>query len=56
MASRQPKRLITFRSVETEANEVRRIADREGESQSTVIRRLLRLGLDAERRASEAQQ
>lgn len=31
--------------------EVRSIANREGETQSTIIRRLLRLGLDAARRA-----
>jgi Arc/MetJ-type ribon-helix-helix transcriptional regulator len=33
------------------ANEIRQLAARESESQSTVLRRLLRLGLDRARRA-----
>jgi len=41
---------ITLRVQRKFAEEVRRIAARESETQSTIFRRLLRLGLSAERR------
>jgi hypothetical protein len=52
MASRQQKVIVTVRAPRAVVDEVRRIAEREAESESTVIRRLLRAGLAAEHRAS----
>jgi hypothetical protein len=51
MAATATKELVTARIPSTVADEVRRIAERDSESQSTVIRRLLRFGLDTERRS-----
>ena len=48
-----PKQIITTRLPRQLMAEVRRIADQEGESQGHVLRRLLRIGLEAERRALE---
>jgi hypothetical protein len=44
------KQFITLRVSRSFADEVRRLAERETETQSTIFRRLLRLGLHAERR------
>lgn len=52
MAAPSTKELVTARIPRTVADEVRRIAERDAESQSTVIRRLLRFGLDVERRSA----
>jgi metal-responsive CopG/Arc/MetJ family transcriptional regulator len=51
MASHATKEIVTARIPRAVVDEVRRIAERDSESQSTVIRRLLRVGLDSERRS-----
>ena len=43
------KQFITVRVPPMWRDEVRRLADRESETQSTIIRRLLRLGLQSVR-------
>jgi hypothetical protein len=48
------KELVTLRVPRALVDEVRTIAERESESQSTVLRRLLRKGLSTERRSHEA--
>jgi hypothetical protein len=45
----QPKELVTLRVSRLLADEVRQIAEREDESQSTILRRLLRFGLNSQR-------
>ena len=45
--------LVTTRIPRAVVDEVRRIAEREAESQATVIRRLLKVALDVERRAED---
>lgn len=50
----KPK-FITLRVPTNIDAEVRRIAEREQETQSTILRRLLRSGLDAERRTEATQ-
>lgn len=47
------KQFIALRVSRSFADEVRRIAERESETQSTIFRRLLRLGLMVERRNTE---
>ena len=42
------KALLTIRAPRKLCDEVRSIATREGETQSTIVRRLLRLGLEIE--------
>ena len=44
------KEYLAARVVPAFADEVRRMAEAESETQSTIIRRLLRLGLEAARR------
>ena len=46
------KEIVTTRVPRAVVDEVRAIAARDSESQSTVIRRLLRFGLDAGRRSA----
>ncbi len=43
-------RIITIRVPRVVSDEVRRLAAREAETQSVILRRLLRVGLDVERR------
>ena len=50
------KHAVLLRISNSLAAEVRRLAQRDEESQSAVFRRLLRRGLDAERRSVEAGQ
>lgn len=50
----KPK-FVTLRIPPAIDMEVRRIADRESETQSTILRRLLRHGLDAERGRDHAE-
>jgi metal-responsive CopG/Arc/MetJ family transcriptional regulator len=52
MASPATKQIVAARIPRSVVDEVRRIADRESESTSTIIRRLLRSGLDMERRSA----
>ena len=52
---RQVKEFVTLRVPRVLADEVRRLAAAESETQSTVFRRLLRRGLQIERRSSEAE-
>jgi hypothetical protein len=56
MAPLITKEIVTARIPRTVIDELRRIADRDSESQSTVIRRLLRIGLDADRRGTAGAQ
>ena len=49
MAPANQKTLVTIRVSPRIADEVRSIAERDDESQSTVIRRLLKRGLEQER-------
>jgi Arc/MetJ-type ribon-helix-helix transcriptional regulator len=51
MASPATKEIITTRIPRSVVDEIRRVAERDAESQATVIRRLLRFALDAERRS-----
>jgi hypothetical protein len=51
MASTAIKEIVTLRLPRQLCDEVRRTAVREGESQSTILRRLLRRGLQTENRA-----
>jgi hypothetical protein len=51
MASPATKEIVTTRIPRSVVDEIRRVAERDAESQATVIRRLLRFALDAERRS-----
>ena len=53
MAPANQKTLVTIRVSPRIADEVRSIAERDDESQSTVIRRLLKRGLEQERTLTE---
>jgi hypothetical protein len=46
------KKIVATRIPHSLVNEIGRIAERDSESQSTVIRRLLRQAIDAERRSA----
>ena len=48
MATPTEKELLTIRAPRQICDEVRSIATREGETQSTIVRRLLRRGLETE--------
>ncbi|MBA3884585.1 MAG: ribbon-helix-helix protein, CopG family [Acidobacteria bacterium] len=48
-ASCDVKQIVTVRIPAAIVTEVRRIAEREGESTSTIVRRLLREAVEAER-------
>jgi predicted transcriptional regulator len=50
-SSSDAKTLFTFRVSPRVAAEVRTIAQREDETQSTIVRRLIRVGLATERRS-----
>ena len=52
MVTPTEKTLITFRLPRTVRDEVRQLAEREDESQSAVVRRLIRVGLRIERRST----
>jgi hypothetical protein len=47
------KRIVTIRVAPVIHDEVKTIAARESESESTILRRLIRVGLDNERRSSQ---
>ena len=51
-----PKELVTLRVPHAIAMEVRRMAAHESESQSTILRRIIRLGLSALQREQVAAQ
>ena len=53
--TKQVKEFVTLRVPRVLADEVRRLAAAESETQSTVFRRLLRRGLQFERRSTEAE-
>lgn len=46
------KQLVTLRMPSTVVDEVRRLAERDAETQSSILRRLVRHGLDFERRTA----
>lgn len=51
MVSTANKTLVTIRIPSKVADEVRRLVERDDESQSTVLRRLIKSGLTVERRS-----
>jgi hypothetical protein len=53
MATLHEKEILTLRVPRSFVDEVRRIAAGESESQSTILRRLLRFGLENERQRIE---
>jgi predicted transcriptional regulator len=55
METNSAKQFVTIRISKTVADEVKRIASREDETQSTILRRLLRDGLKVQHRGSDPQ-
>jgi hypothetical protein len=53
MVTLPEKELITIRVPRKLGDELRSVATREGETQSTIVRRLIRRGLESEQRRRE---
>jgi hypothetical protein len=47
------RELVAFRAPRTLVDEVRKLARRDGDTQATILRRLIRSALNAERRSLE---